>query len=116
MGEIKIKTHLIVSDVHEEYFVKWCGNFITAKPKLENGLPIFIVIGSGGRIELNTVNIKLIEDTAKRLTRPHGRESFTTDTAYIYLLEEDGNQKMMGKVVHNHIKQYQQMYDKFETF
>ena len=42
---------------------------------------------------LNTLDIKLIEDTAKRLTHPRGREAFTTDCARIYIVEEDETEK-----------------------
>ena len=28
--------------------------------------------------------------------------------------EENGEETLMGKVFHNHVKQYQQMYDRFE--
>ena len=114
MQEIMLKTHLIVTDVHEEYFVKWSGSIANTKPLFKNDMPIFIIIGSKSRMELNTINIKSVEENAKRLTHPQGRQSFTTDTAYIYIKEESGNEKMIGKVIHNHIKQYQQMYDRFE--
>ena len=116
MEEVKLKTHLIVTDVHEEYTVKWCGKLIDTKPALKNGLPIFIIVGAEGRVELNTINIKQIEDCAKRLTHPRGRQSITTDTSYIYLQEEDGTETLMGRVIHKHVKQYQQMYDRFEKF
>lgn len=109
-----LKTHLICTDVHEEYFVKWCGKLIDSHPQLKNGLPIFIVVGADGRSELNTIDIELIEKCARTLSHPRGKESFTTDCARIYLLEEDGTERLMGKVIHNHIKKYQQMYDKFE--
>ena len=114
MHEVMLKTHLIITDMHDEYFVKWCGKLIDAKPLLKNGLPVFVIVGSRGRVELNTINIELIEKCAKRLSHPRGRAAFTTDSTRIYLLEEDGNEKLMGKVFHNHIKQYQQMYDPFE--
>lgn len=114
MQEIMLKTHLIVTDVHEEYTIKWCGKLKDAKPFIKNGLPVFIIVGSRGRVELNTIDIKYIEQTAKNLSHPRGRESITSDSVHIYLLEEDENEKLMGKVFHNHVKQYQQMYDKFE--
>ena len=100
--------------MHEEYFVKWCGKLADAKPQFKNGLPIFIIVGTDGRVELNTIDINTIEKCAKRLCHPHGRASITSDCSYIYLLEEDGNERLMGKVIQNHIKQYQQMFDKFE--
>lgn len=114
MQEVMLKTHLICSDVHEEYFVKWCGKLMDAQPLLKNDLPIFIVVGSDGRMELNTIDIKMIEKCAKSLSHPRGREAITSDCARIYLLEEDGSERLMGKVFHNHVKQYQQMFDRFE--
>lgn len=115
MAIVNLKTHLIISDMHEEYFVKWTGKMSNVKPLIRNGLPVFVVVGSDGRIELNTLDIKDIEKTAKSLTHPRGREVFTTDYARIYIVEEDETETLMGKVTHNHIKQYQQMFDKFET-
>ena len=114
MAIVNLKTHLIISDMHEEYFVKWTGKMKDVNPLIKNGLPVFVVVGSEGRIELNTIDIKTIEKTAKSLTHPHGRGAFTTDYAYIYIVEEDEAETLMGKVIHNHIKQYQQMFDKFE--
>ena len=114
MQEVMLKTHLICTGLTDEYFVKWCGKLTEVKPFLKNDLPIFVVVGTDGRMELNTIDIKTIERCAKSLCHPRGRESITSDCARIYLLEEDGNEKLMGKVFHNHVKQYQQMYDKFE--
>lgn len=114
MSIVNLKTHLICTDVHDEYFVKWCGKLKDAKPFLKSGLPIFIIIGSDGRVELNTIDIKEIERCAKNLCCPRGKESITSDCARIYLLEEDGNERLMGKVFCTHVRQYQQMYDKFE--
>lgn len=113
MEEVRLKTHLIVTDVHEEYFVDWCGKLYDSKPELKDGLPVFIIVGTEGRIELNTIDIPLIEKCAKRMTRPKGKQAFTSDTSRIYLLEEDGNQKLMAVVTHNHIKKFAPMYDPF---
>ena len=113
MQEVMLKTHLIVTDVHEEYFVDWCGKIANTKPKFKNDMPIFIIIGSEGRVEMNTIDIKRIEECAKKLTYPRGRQAITTDTARIYIKEENGNEKLIGRVIHNHVKQYQQMYDRF---
>ena len=114
MSEVMLKTHLIVTDVHEEYLVKWCGKIVDVQPLLKNDLPVFVVVGSDGRIELNTIDIKSIERCAKSLSHPRGREAITSDCARIYIVEEDGTETLMGKVFHNHVKQYQQMYDRFE--
>ena len=115
MQEVMLKTHLIVTDVHEEYFVKWCGNIINTKPLLKNGMPIFIIISSDSRVELNTINIKWIEESAKKITHPRGKKAVTTDIARIYIKEEDGKETLLGRVIHNHVKQYKQMYDAFQT-
>lgn len=115
MSVVSLKTHLICTGVNEEYFVKWCGKLIDTRPRLKNGLPIFIVVGTDGRVELNTIDIATIEKCAKYMSHPRGRESFTSDCARIYLLEENDNERLMGKVFHNHIKKYQQMFDKFES-
>ena len=114
MSEVMLKTHLIVSDIHEEYKIDWCGSIADAKPVFKNNMPIFILISSEERRELNTIDIKKIEEVAKKITRPHGRQAVTTDITRIYIKEENGKQKLLGKVTHNHIKQYQQMYDAFE--
>ena len=113
MQEVMIKTHLIVTDVHEEYKIEWCGKIADTKPLLKNGMPVFIIISSEERVEMNTIDIKSIENCAKRITHPHGRKAITTDIARIYLKEEDGHEEFMGRVIHNHVKKYQQMYDRF---
>ncbi len=114
MQEIMLKTHLIVTDVHEEYFIDWCGKISDTKPLFKNNMPIFIIIGSENRMELNTINFKQIEESAKRLTHPKGRQAITTDIARIYIKEEDGKETFLGKVIHKHVKQYQQMFDPFK--
>ena len=75
MEEISIKTHLIITDIHDEYHMNWCGKIAESKPLLKDGLPLFIIIGTRGRIELNTIDMKRIEHTAKLLTRPKGRSA-----------------------------------------
>lgn len=109
-----LKTHLIVTDVHEEYSIKWFGSIANLNVKLENNMPLFVVTGAEGRVELNTLDIKRVEECAKRLTAPRGRQSVTSDKSFIYIKEEDGNEKMIGSVTHYHIKTFQQMYDPFE--
>ena len=62
MNKILVKTHLIITDIHEEYHIKWCGNIINTKPKIENGKPIFIIRSKEGSIEVNTTNMKYLEE------------------------------------------------------
>ena len=41
MAEVLVKTHLIITDMHEEYHMNWCGKIIDTKPKIKNNKPIF---------------------------------------------------------------------------
>ena len=114
MTEVLVKTHLIVTNIHEEYNINWSGKILDAKPKFKNNKPIFVVVASGGRIEVNTTDMNRVERYAKLLTMPKGRQAITTDKAYIYILEENDNEKLLGTLTHNHVKTYAPMYDKFD--
>ena len=131
MAEVLVKTHLIVTDVHEEYNItaffynpnitekeeyeiNWCGKIINTKPKIKYGKPIFAVIGSRGRIELNTTDMQRVEKCAKLLTAPKGRQAITSDTAHIYIIEENDKETLMGVLTHNHVKSYAPMFDKVD--
>lgn len=107
-----VKTHLIITEQNDDYEVKWHGRLIDTNPDLsKNGVPIFIIISSCGRIELNTIDMLYIEKIAKKFTQPKGRGALTKDTANIYIKEADGNEKLIGCIVHNHIRKYAPMYD-----
>ena len=109
---MRVKTHLIATDQYEEYSVKWHRRLLDSNPKLINGVPLFILIRhSGGRMELNTIDLPYLEKTAKKFTFPKGRGSVTTDKTDIYIKEVDGNEKLMATVIHNHIRKYAPMYD-----
>lgn len=112
MEETKIFSHLIVSDIHDEYNIKWIGKILEAKPQLKNNKPIFVIVGGGGRMELNTTDMDRIERCAKRLTCPKGRSAVTSDTARIFIKEVDDNEKLLGVLTHRHIKTFSPMYDK----
>ena len=112
MEEILVKTHLIITDIHDEYYMNWCGKIANAKPYLKNGLPLFIIIGTGGRLELNTIDMKYLEKSAKLLTRPKGRSAVNKDTARIYIREVDGNDLLLGVLTHKNIKTFAPMHDK----
>lgn len=105
-----IKTHLIVKEQYDEYTIKWCGRLIDAKPEFKNGLPVFVIIANNGRMELNTLDLSEVERQAKKFTHPRGRGSLTTDKGFIYV-KEHGGEKLIGVVVHNHIRKYAPMYD-----
>ena len=112
MQEVMVKTHLIITDIHEEYHMNWCGKLIDAKPTFDkNGLPIFIIISSKSRVEMSTVNMNHLENCAKRLTCPKGRKAVSSDKAYIYLKEVDGNEKLLGILTHKRVKSFAPMYD-----
>ena len=112
MEELTVKTHLIITDIHDEYHMNWCGKIADAKPLLKDGLPIFVLIGSRGRMELNTIDMKWIERNAKRLTQPKGRSAITTDTTRIYIKEVNGNDFLLGVMTHKNVKTFAPMHDK----
>ena len=111
MGEVLLKTHLIVTDIHEEYDINWCGKILNTKPMFKNNKPVFVIVGRGGRMELNTTDMKRLEECAKLLTRPKGREAITTDSSRIFIKEEDENEELLCVVTHNHVKKYAPMFD-----
>ena len=112
MGEVLVKTHLIITDIHDEYHMNWCGKIANANPLLQNGLPVFIIIGTKGRLELNTIDMKYLEHCAKLMTRPKGRSAVTTDTSRIYIKEVDGNDMLLGVMTHKNVKSFAPMFDK----
>jgi hypothetical protein len=112
MAEVLVKTHLVVTDVHEEYDINWCGRILDVKPKIKNNMPVFVVVSSRGRMEVNTTDMQRVERCAKLLTAPRGRQAVTTDTARIFIVEENENEALMGVLTHNHVKSYAPMFDK----
>lgn len=111
MEEVLIKTHLIITDTHNEFHMDWCGKIIDTKPLFKNGKPVFIIVGGKGRMELNTTDMARIEKCAKLCTQPRGRSAVTSDIARIFIKEEDGNEKLMGILTHNYVKTYAPMFD-----
>lgn len=112
MQEIMVKTHLIITDIHNEYYMKWCGKILDAKPLFnECGLPTFVIVGTEGRVVTNTTNMKHLEECAKKLTHPKGRSAVTSDSARIYIKEVDGNEKLLGVLFHNKVKTFAPMFD-----
>lgn len=111
MNETMVKTHLIITNIHEEYHINWCGSIKDAQPIIKDGKPIFIIRSKMGAVEMNTIDMKHIENVAKKMTAPKGREALTTDTARINIKQIDGTEKTLGILTHNHIKQFAPMYD-----
>ena len=112
MEEVLIKSHLIVTDIHSEYHIDWCGRIIDTKPQFKNGKPIFVIVGGNGRMELNTTDMTRVEKCAKLCTKPRGRSAVSTDTARIFIKEEDDSETLLGVVTHNRVKTFAPMYDK----
>ena len=96
--------------------MNWCGKILNTKPIVKDGKPIFVIIGTRGRMEVNTLDIERLEKCAKLLTQPCGRSAITTDIARIYILEENDKQTLMGVLTHNHVKTFVPMYDKIECY
>lgn len=109
--EVLMKTHLIVTDIENDYSIKWYGKIIDAKPQFKNDKPIFVIVGGNGRIEVNTFDIKRVEKCARMMTLPKGRTAVTSDTARIYIKEVDDNEKLLGILTHNKIKTFAPMFD-----
>ena len=111
MDERKLeKPHFIVKDIQDNYHVNWCGKIINSNPVFQHGKPIFVIIGSDRRLELNTFDLKSIEESAKRMTAPRGRQAVTTDSARIYIKEESGNEMLLGIVTHIRTKTFTPVY------
>ena len=67
MQEVNVKTHLIITDVHDEYDVNWCGRLMDLDPLFIDDCPIFVLVSSDTRMELNTFDLKRVEAAAKRI-------------------------------------------------
>mgnify|MGYP003328116892 CR=1 FL=1 len=111
MEEVLVKTHLLVTDIQNEYDMNWCGKIKDADPVLKNGKPIFIITSSKGRIELNTIDMKYIEERMRANTEPKGRSAITSDQVRVYILNKDGTTTLMGVMTHKRIKHFAPMFD-----
>lgn len=111
MIETSVLTHLIVTNICNKYYIEWCGKIADTKPKFINGKPLFIIISSESRVELNTTDMIELERRAKLITEPRGRGAVSTDTARIYIREENGHDKLLGRVIHDRVKSFAPMYD-----
>ena len=108
---MKVKTHLIITDVRDEYDVNWCGRILDSNPIIKDGKPVFVIVGNHSRIEFNTIDMRLLEKWGKKLTQPRGREAITKDCSRIYIKEVDGNEKLACIITHRRIKSFAPMYD-----
>ena len=108
---MKVKTHLIITDIHDEYDINWCGRLLDSNPVIKDGKPIFIVVGDHHRTEFNTVDTRMLEKYGKMFAEVKGREAVTKGCSRIYIKEVDGNEKLACIVTHWRIKQFAPMYD-----
>lgn len=106
------KTKFIVLDVQDEFYTKWCGRMIDSKPVFENDKPIFIIVGSHCRLELNTFDIKYVEKMARKITCPKGRQAVTSDSARIYIKEDSDNEMLLAVVFHTRAKTFAPVIEK----
>lgn len=107
-----VKTHLIVTDQYDNYTVKWTGRIKDCNVELnKDNLPVFVILSKNKRIEMPTLDIAAVEKTAKRISEPRGRGALTTDKVFIYVKEHGGEEKLLGSVVHDHIRKYAPMFD-----
>ena len=111
MNEVMVKTHLIITDMHEEYHMNWCGSIKDTEPQMKDGKPVFVIRSKMGAVEMNTTDIKHLEQIAKKMTAPRGKTALTSDTANIYIKQVDKTEKLLGILTHDHIKQFAPMYD-----
>lgn len=113
MTEVMVKTHLIITDIRDEYHMNWCGKIADIHPAFtEKGMLKFAIINSEKRVEINTLNMSELEDMAKKITNPKGRSAITKDIARIYIIDQNQEEKLLGVLIHHRIKSFAPMYDK----
>ena len=107
-----VKTHLIVTGQRDNYTVKWTGRLMDANIEFnKDNLPVFVILSKNKRIEMPTLDMVAVENTAKKVTEPRGRGALTTDKAFIYVKERGGKEKLLGSVTHDHYRDYAPMFD-----
>lgn len=108
---MKVKTHLITIEQHDNYYIKWLKSLGSCKPLLsKSGLPTFIITSNKGRLEIETLNMIYLESVMKKHTQPKGKEALTSDTGYIYIKEKD-KEVLVGILTHDHVREYAPMFD-----
>ena len=106
------KPHFVVKDIQDDYRINWCGKIADANPVIKNNSPVFVLIGSQNRLELNTIDFAYIEKCAKRMTHPKGRHAVTFDSVRIYIKEVSGNEMLLGVLSHTRTKTFMPVYGK----
>lgn len=113
MTEVMLKTHLIITDIQDEYHMNWCGKMTDIEPAFSpTGSLMFVIIGDGRRVNINTLSMSDLEKCAKGVTNPKGRSAITQDIARIYIVDENYKEHLIGILTHKRIKNFAPMYDK----
>ena len=106
------KPHFVVKDIQDDYRINWCGKIADADPVIKNNSPVFVLIGSQNRLELNTIDFAYIEKCARRMTHPKGRQAVTFDSVRIYIKEVSGNEMLLGVLSHTRTKTFMPVHGK----
>lgn len=112
MEEKLVKTHLIVTDIENNYNIKWVKTIKETRPMFKNNRLVFIVVGGKGRMEVNTNDMTRVEKCAKTMSYPKGRTAITSDSVRILIKQEDESEILIGILTHNRIKTFAPMFDK----
>ena len=112
MEEKLVKTHLIVTDIENNYSIKWIKTIKETRPIFKNDRFVFVVVGGNGRMEVNTNDITRVEKYAKTMSYPKGRTAVTSDVVRILIKQEDESEVLIGLLTHNRIKTFAPMFDK----
>ena len=105
--ELMTKPHFICIGIENDYQMKWTQKIIDTQPVFdEQNRPLFIIVSSTARLEVNTLDMKYLEKCAKRLTYPKGRSAYSTDKAWIYIKETNNKETLIGVLIHNRIKKF----------
>lgn len=112
MEERLVKTHLIVTDIENDYNIKWIRPIKETRPMFQNNKLIFIVIGGNGRMEINTNDMTRVEKCAKLVSYPKGKTAVTSDIVRILIRQEDESEVLIGQLIHNRVKTFAPMFDK----
>lgn len=117
MEIVMMKTHLIVTDKWDDFYVEQYPTFPRLKDlnvKLFDGKPCFVITtknGAHGRIEIPTFDYNYIIKQAIKDTMPRGRSAITKDEAYIWVKTADKGEVQIAKIRHVYNKKFAPMYD-----
>ena len=112
MEEKLVKTHLIVTNIENNYSIKWVKTIKETRPVFKNNKLVFIIVGGNGRMEVNTNDMTRVEKCAKMMSYPKGRTAVTSDFVRISIKQEDESEVLIGILTHTRVKTFAPMFDK----